>query len=114
MPRVKRGVNATKRRERILQQAKGFRWSRKNKEKAARQALMKAWSYAFRDRRAKKRNFRMLWNIQINAACRQEGISYSKFIDGLKKKEILLDRKILAKLAQEEPQVFKDLVKELK
>lgn len=114
MPRVKRGVTATKRRERILQHAKGFRWGRKNKEKAARQALMKAWSYAYRDRRTKKRNFRMLWNIQINAAVREEGFSYSQFIHALKQKNVALDRKVLAQLAQEEPQVFKDLVKEIK
>lgn len=74
---------------------------------------MKAWSYAFRDRRAKKRNFRMLWNIQINAAVRQEGLSYSKFISALKKQNIVLDRKVLAQIAKEEPKAFKELVKEI-
>ena len=114
MPRVKRGVNATKRRERLLKHAKGFKWGRKNKERAAREALMKAWSYAFRDRRAKKRNFRMLWNIQINAAVRPEGLSYSRLIEALKKHNVGLDRKVLALIAQEEPQAFKALIKEIK
>lgn len=114
MPRAKRGITAHKRRERTLQYAKGYKWGRKNKEKAAREALMKAWSYAFRDRRAKKRNFRMLWNIQINAAAHAQGMSYSRLINSLKKNNIALDRKVLAQLAKEEPQVFEALVKEIK
>lgn len=110
MPRVKRGIIAHKRRERLLKEAKGFKWGRKNKERAARQALMKAWSYAYRDRRAKKRDFRMLWETRINAACRQEGVSYSKFIHSLKQNNIALDRKILSELAIKEPHVFKEII----
>lgn len=112
--RVKRGVTAHKRRERLLKHAKGFKWGRKNKERLAREALMHAWSYAYRDRRAKKRDFRSLWQIRINAACRQEGIPYSKFTHALKKQNIALDRKILAQLAVQEPQVFKEIVQQVK
>ncbi|MBI3335930.1 MAG: 50S ribosomal protein L20 [Candidatus Portnoybacteria bacterium] len=114
MPRVKRGVTAHKRRERLLKHAKGFKWGRKNKEKAAREALMHAWSYAYRDRRVKKRDFRALWNIRINAAVRQEGMPYSKFIHALKEQNIALDRKILAQLAVQEPAVFKEIVQNVK
>lgn len=114
MPRVKRGTTAHRKRERLLKHAKGFKWGRKNKEKAARQALMKAWSYSFRDRRARKRDFRMLWQVRINAACRLEGISYSRFAHALKEKNILLDRKVLAALAMREPEVFKEIVQKVR
>ncbi|MDI6603031.1 MAG: 50S ribosomal protein L20, partial [Patescibacteria group bacterium] len=105
MVRVKRGKLAHKRRKHLLKYAKGFRWGRKAKYRLAKVAVMKAWRYAYRDRRAKKREFRALWQIKINAACRQLGLSYSKFIAGLKKNKIELDRKILATLAQNHPEI---------
>ena len=114
MVRVKRGTTAHKRRKNILKHAKGFKWGRKSKYKAAKEALAHAWSYAYRDRRTKKRNFRRLWQIQINAACREQGISYSKFIAGLKKNKIELDRKILSELAKKNPEVFKKIVEKAK
>ena len=80
----------------------------------AKQALEKAWSYAYRDRRVKKREFRHLWQIQISAACKNLGISYSKFIGGLKKKKIELDRKILAELAKNHPKIFEKIVEKVK
>ena len=106
MVRVKRGKIAHKRRKYVLAEAKGFRGGRKSKYRLAKIALMKAWSYAYRDRKRKKREFRRLWQIQINAACRNLGITYSKFIHQLKQKNIALDRKILAQLAKEHPQIF--------
>ncbi len=114
MVRVKRGATAHKRRKRLLKQAKGFRWGRKNKYRAAKEALMHAWSYAYRDRRTKKRDKRRLWQIQINAACRKQGISYSKFMGQLKKGNIEIDRKILARLANQEPQIFEKIVEKTK
>ena len=109
MPRVKRGKIAHKKREKILRYTKGFRWSRKSKERAAKEALLHAWTHAFRGRKEKKRNFRRLWNVRINAAARAEGVSYGKFISALKKKGVKLDRKILADLAANEPAVFKKI-----
>ena len=109
MTRVKRGTIAHKRRKHLLKYAKGFRWGRKSKYKAAKEALMHAWTYAYRDRKVKKREFRKLWQIKINAACRQLGISYNKFIHGLKEKKIELDRKILADLAQNHAQIFEKI-----
>ena len=111
MTRVKRGTIAHKRRKHLLKYAKGFRWGRKSKYKAAKEALMHAWTYAYRDRKVKKREFRKLWQIKINAACRQLGISYNKFIHGLKEKKIELDRKILADLAQNHAQIFEEIAK---
>lgn len=110
MPRVKRGKNKNKRRRKILKKTKGFRWHRKNKKRAAKQALMKAWSYAFRDRKAKKRNFRRLWNVRINAAVRNHGLKYSEFIHLLKKNDIKLNRKVLSDMAKDNPNEFKELV----
>lgn len=110
MPRVKRGTMANKRRAKVLKYTKGFRWSRKSKERAAKEALLHAWSHAFRGRKEKKRNFRRLWTVKINAAVRDEGMSYSHLIAALKKKKVLLDRKILADLAEHEPEVFKKVV----
>lgn len=110
MPRVKRGKNKNKRRRKILKQTKGFRWHRKNKKRAAKQALMKAWSYAFRDRRQKKRNFRRLWNVRINAAVRNYGLKYSEFIHLLKKNDIKLNRKVLSDMAKDNPNEFEKLV----
>jgi large subunit ribosomal protein L20 len=112
--RIKRGVAANKRRKNLLKHAKGFQWRRKSHYRAAKEALLHAWSYAYRDRRKKKSDRRKLWQVKINAATRAEGMSYSKFIGGLKKANIELDRKSLAHLAQEEPRAFKailDLVK---
>ena len=110
MPRVKRGTIANKRRAKTLKYTKGFRWGRKSKERAAKEALLHAWTHAFRGRKEKKRVFRQLWNIKINAAVREEGMSYSKFIAALKKKKVALDRKVLADLAEHEPEVFKKVV----
>ena len=114
MVRVKGGKFSQKRRKHLLKYAKGFRWGRKSKYRAAKVALMHAWEYAYRDRKAKKRDFRALWQIQINAACRQRGLSYSKFIAGLKKNKIELNRKILANLAQNHPQIFEKIVEKVK
>lgn len=114
MVRVKRGKTARKRRKHLLKYAKGFRWGRKSKYKLAKDALHHAWRYAYRDRRTKKRERRALWQTQINAACRQQGISYSQFIYGLKKNKITLDRKILSGLAQNHSEIFKKIVEKVK
>jgi large subunit ribosomal protein L20 len=114
MVRVKRGKTAHKRRKHLLKYAKGFRWGRKSKYRAAKEALFHAWKYAYRDRRTKKRGFRKLWQMQINAACRQYGLTYSRFIHGLKEKNIELDRKILANLAQTHPEIFEKIVEKTK
>ena len=114
MARVKRGKIAHKRRKHLLKYAKGFRWGRKAKYKLAKDALYHAWRYAYRDRRTKKREFRKLWQIKINAACREQGISYSKFIHNLKQKNIAIDRKILSDLAQNNPQIFAKIVEKVK
>jgi len=114
MTRVKRGVMAHKRRKNVLKQAKGFKWGRKSKYKLAKDAVKHALTYAFRDRKAKKRDFRRLWQIKINAASRLHGISYSQFIDKLKKANIEIDRKILAYLAEKEPTIFEKIVEKIK
>lgn len=114
MVRVKRGKAAHKRRKYLLKYTKGFRWGRKAKYRAAKEALLHAWSYSYRDRRTKKRDFRRLWQTQIAAASRQLGISYSKFIYGLKKNKIEIDRKILSQLAQKHSQVFEKIVEKIK
>ena len=114
MVRVKTGKISHKRREKLLKYTKGFRWGRKSRLRAAKEAILHAWSHAYRDRKRKKREFRRLWQIQINAACREHGLSYSKFIQGLKEKKIELDRKILAQLAQNHPEIFKKIVEEVK
>jgi large subunit ribosomal protein L20 len=111
MVRVKRGKIAHKKRERLLKKVKGFKAGRKKRYRLAKQALTKALTHAYRHRREKKRNFRRLWQAQINAACRKFGLSYSKFIHGLKEKKIELDRKILANLAQNHPEIFEKIVK---
>ena len=111
MTRVKGGVHALKRRRSILKQVKGYRFSRSKKERSARDAIFKAGTYAFRDRKAKKRDFRRLWTIRINAAVRAAGFpSYSRFINALKKKNIELDRKVLATLAKDHPETFTRIV----
>ena len=99
MPRVKRGVTARARHKKVLDQAKGFRGRRKNVFRVAKQAVMKAGQYAYRDRRVRKREFRALWIARINAGARECGMSYSVFMSGLKKAAIELDRKVLADLA---------------
>ena len=99
MPRVKRGVTAKARHKKILDQAKGYYGARSRTYRVAKQAVIKAGQYAYRDRRQKKRQFRALWITRINAAARECGISYSRMIDGLKKAAIELDRKVLADMA---------------
>ncbi|KKT21799.1 50S ribosomal protein L20 [Candidatus Giovannonibacteria bacterium RIFCSPLOWO2_01_FULL_43_160] len=112
MTRVKRAKIALKRRHKVLGQTKGFRWQRKSKERAAKEALLHAGVHAFHDRRKKKRNFRKLWNIKINAASRENGLSYSKLIFQLKKSGVEINRKMLAELAEKYPAVFQHIVKE--
>ena len=114
MTRVKRGIIAHKKREKILKYTKGFRWGRKSKERAAKEALLHAWTHAFRGRKEKKREYRRLWQTEINAGARISGMKYSSLIAGLKKKHILLDRKVLADLAKNEPQVFEKIVAKVK
>jgi len=113
MTRVKRGTLANKKRKKILKYTKGFRWGRKSKERAAKEALLHAWTHAFRDRKKKKRDFRTLWNVKINALSRENNVSYSKLINGLKLKNILLNRKMLAELAEFEPETFKKVLAEI-
>src|SRR5436853_7278924 len=106
MPRVKRSVHARKKRRKVLEQAKGY-WGLKSKTyKAAKEQVEHSLAYAYRDRKARKREFRRLWIIRINAAARQNGLSYNQFVSGLRKAEIELDRKVLAELAVSDPQAF--------
>ena len=114
MPRVKRGVTARARHKKVLALAKGFRGRRKNVFRIAKQAVMKAGQYAYRDRRAKKRVFRQLWIARINAASRGLGLSYSKFVAGLKKAQIEIDRKVLADLAVNDPAGFASIFAKVK
>ena len=110
MAKVKHSVATRKRKKRLLKKAKGYWGDRSKQFQQARRSLMHALVYAYRDRRVKKRTFRRLWIIRINAACRAYGITYSKFINGLKKAKVSLDRKILADLAVRDSQAFKKLV----
>lgn len=114
MTRVKKGVHALKRRRSILKQTKGMRHGRSTKERQAKDALLHAGSYAFAHRRDKKSDNRKLWNVKINAGSREEGISYSKLIDSLKKKNVEVDRKILADLAENNPNTFKRIIAKVK
>ncbi|GAB4149619.1 MAG: 50S ribosomal protein L20 [Sphingomonadales bacterium] len=109
MARVKRGVTSHARHKRVLEKAKGYYGRRKNTIRVAKQAVDKALEYAYRDRRTKKRNFRALWIQRINAAARINGLTYGRFMHGLKLAEIELDRKVLADLAMREPDAFKAL-----
>jgi len=109
MARVKRAVHAHKKRRKTLKMAKGYMWSRKSHYRLAKDAVRHALQHAYIDRRRKKGDFRTLWNIQINAACRANGLTYSRFINALKKNKIELDRKILADLGQNNPDVFKKI-----
>ena len=114
MPRVKRGVTAHARHKKVLEQAKGFRGRRKNVFRIAKEAVMKAGQYAYRDRRARKRVFRQLWIARINAATRELGITYSQFMAGMKKAAIDIDRKMLAELAVNDPAAFGSIVDKVK
>jgi large subunit ribosomal protein L20 len=107
MARVKRGVTARARHKRVLEQAKGYFGRRKNTIKVARQAVEKAGQYAYRDRKVKKRNFRALWIQRINAAVREQGMTYGTFMHGCKLAGVELDRKVLADLAMNQPESFK-------
>src|SRR5688500_17946110 len=114
MPRVKRGVTARARHKKVLNQAKGFRGRRKNVFRIAKQAVMKAGQYAYRDRRVKKREFRALWIARINAAVRELGMSYSVFMAGLKRANIEIDRKVLADLAVSDKAAFAQIASQAK
>ncbi len=114
MTRVKRGTIANKKRRNILKYTKGFRWGRKSKERLAKEALIHAWSHAWRGRKEKKRDYRSLWNVKLNAALREEGLNYSTFIGNLHKKDIKLDRKVLAMMAVNQPEAWKKLVSAVK
>jgi len=114
MTRVKKGLSAHKHRRHVLKHVKGFRWGRKSKLKLAKDALRHAWTFSYRDRKVKKRDFRQLWQVQINAACRAQGINYSRFVNGLKKKNIELDRKVLAQLIIKHPEIFGKIVESVK
>ena len=113
MARVKRGKTHLKRRKNILKQVKGYRWGRKNLLKLAHTAILKAGVYAYRDRRTKKRDFRKLWNIKINAGLFNHTMNYSTFIGALKKNNIDLNRKVLADLAENNKEVFDKVVEKV-
>ena len=114
MPRVTRGNKKLLRRKKILKLAKGFFGTKKSNYRTAKEAVEKSLTYAYRDRRNKKRDFRKLWNIRINAAVREHDLNYSKFINGLKKADILLNRKVLSNLAISDPETFKLIVDKAK
>ncbi len=113
MSRVKRGVTSKAKHKKIFKAAKGFYGRRKNTIRIAKQAVDKSMQYAYRDRRRNKRNFRSLWIQRINAGVRAEGLTYSKFIYGLNKSKIKIDRKVLADIAYHNPQTFKSIVKKV-
>ena len=113
MARVKRGVTSRAKHKKVLKAVKGQWGRRKNTIRAARQAMEKAMQYAYRDRRRNKRNFRSLWIQRINAGVRAEGLTYSKFINGLAKSKINIDRKVLADIAYNNPETFKSIVKKV-
>jgi large subunit ribosomal protein L20 len=106
MARVKRSVNAKKKRREVLESAKGYRGLKKNTYRKAKEQMLKSLTYAYRDRRVRKRDFRRLWIIRINAGARQNGLSYNQFMHGLRKAEIELDRKVLADIAVSDPKAF--------
>lgn len=110
MTRVKRGVVAHRRREKVLAQTKGFKWRRKTNERTASEALVHAWAHAFRGRKQRKRDSRTLWNVKIGAAARENNTTYSKLIASLKKNKIGLNRKMLADLAENNPEIFKKVI----
>jgi large subunit ribosomal protein L20 len=114
MPRVTRGNRKLLRRKKILKLAKGFFGAKKKNYRTAKEAVEKALTYSYRDRKNKKRDFRKLWNVRINAAVREHGLNYSRFIYGLKKAEIKLNRKMLSNLAASEPETFGQIVEKVK
>lgn len=109
MPRIKRGVHARKKRRQLLEHAKGYRGARSRRYRVAREQLLHSGQYAYRDRRARKRDFRRLWITRIGAASRQNGLSYSSFIRGLRMAEVDIDRKLLADIAARDPRGFAGL-----
>ncbi len=114
MPRVKRGKIANKRRKNLLKHAKGFKWARSTHYRAAKEALLHAWSKSYYDRKKKKGEFRTFWQIKIGAAAKEQGISYSQFIHALKNAHIELDRKILADVAENHPEIFNKIIEKVK
>lgn len=114
MPRVKRGVAANKRRKNLRKHTKGYRWGRNSKITRVKEATAHAFQYMFAHRRKKKGDFRTLWNIRVNAAARQNGLSYSQLIAKLKARNILLNRKMLSEIAQTNPQVFAKIAEKVK
>jgi len=110
MTRVKKGVNALKTRKNVLRKVKGYRYGRSTKERQATEAIFHAGNYSFAHRKDKKGDFRRLWNVRLSATLRQSGLSYSQFIPLLKQKGVALDRKILAGLAQNQPELFKKIL----
>ena len=110
MPRAKGGQKTRQRRKKVLKQAKGYWGGRRRLYKSANETVLRALAFAYRDRRTKKRDFRSLWILRINAACRALGLPYSRFVSGLKKAGVTLDRKVLAELAVEDPAAFARLV----
>ncbi|MDD4761450.1 MAG: 50S ribosomal protein L20 [Candidatus Pacebacteria bacterium] len=114
MPRVKRGTTANKKRKSVLKLTKGFKWSRKSKERAAKEALLHALSRSFRGRKERKGDFRKLWQVKIGAAAKENGMSYSVFIKKLKDSDVALNRKMLAEIAEKHPEAFKKIVEEVK
>jgi large subunit ribosomal protein L20 len=114
MTRVKRGTIATKKRRKVLKKTKGFKWGRKSKERAAKEALLHSMSRAFKGRKEKKRTARATWQVKMGAAAKEHGMSYSVLMGRLKKNGIVLDRKILAHLAEHEPKVFGKIVESVK
>lgn len=110
MTRVKRGVIANKRRKSLLKATKGFKWGRKSKERAAHDALIHAWSHAYKGRKLKKRQNRRLWQQRVGAGAKENNLSYSKLIDLLHKKNIELNRKVLSEIADKHPHVFKKII----
>ena len=114
MARVKRGIISQKRRRNVLKQAKGYRFGRRSKERQAKEAVTHAGAYACKHRRMKKRTFRALWNIKIGASVRGQGMSYSQFISALKNKNILLNRKVLSEIGENEPETLNRIVEQVK
>jgi large subunit ribosomal protein L20 len=114
MTRVKKGINALKTRRNILKQVKGYRHGRGSKERQAYEAISHAGTYAFAHRRDKKGEFRRLWNVRLNSALRENGITYSKFIGAMKKKGQVLNRKMLSEIAENSPETFKRIVASVK
>ncbi|MEA2088936.1 MAG: 50S ribosomal protein L20 [Patescibacteria group bacterium] len=114
MPRIKRGTTHTQKRKKVLSKTKGFKWGRKNLIKLAKTAVTKAGAHSYNDRKKKKRDFRKLWQIKINAGVRKQGLNYSTFIKQLKNNKIEIDRKILADLAENNQEIFNKIVEKVK